>query len=152
MRRQLASGAYDRLGTLDAFTQKLTEDLRSVSHDLHLGVGWDPEPPAPETGGPTPEEQQALFEAGMRRDNYWLPQGRAAGRQRRLPQARLLRAGRSRRRHRGGGDGFSGRQRRADLRPAGQRRRLARSMVQLLASYLFSASRPISTASTSARG
>src|SRR5215218_5712943 len=43
MRRQLQSGAYDRLGTLETFTQKLTEDLRSVSHDLHLGVMWAPE-------------------------------------------------------------------------------------------------------------
>jgi retinol-binding protein 3 len=66
MRRQLKSGAYDRLGKLDAFTDKLTEDLRSVSHDLHLGVGWDPEPPAGKTGGPNPAEQQLQ----LRRDNY----------------------------------------------------------------------------------
>src|SRR5215213_725735 len=38
VRRQLQSGAYDRLGTLESFTEKLTEDLRSVSHDLHLAV------------------------------------------------------------------------------------------------------------------
>jgi retinol-binding protein 3 len=69
MRRQLKSGAYDRLGTLDTFTDKLTEDLRSVSHDLHLGVGWDPAPPAGETGGPTPADQ-ARFAAQQRRDNY----------------------------------------------------------------------------------
>lgn len=65
VRRQLQSGAYDRLGTLEAFTQKLTEDLRSVSHDRHLAVLWAPEPPAPETEEPTPEEL-----ATMRRDNY----------------------------------------------------------------------------------
>jgi retinol-binding protein 3 len=70
MRLQLKSGAYDRLGTLDNFTEKLTEDLRSISHDLHLGVGWDPEPPAGETGGPTPEERRARFLAEQRRDNY----------------------------------------------------------------------------------
>jgi hypothetical protein len=70
MRRQLKGGAYDSLGTMDAFTQKLTEDLRSVSHDLHLGVVWDPEPPAGETGGPTPAEREARFVAQMRRDNY----------------------------------------------------------------------------------
>jgi hypothetical protein len=72
LRRQLKSGAYDRLGTLDTFTQNLTEDLQSVSHDLHLRVSWDPEAPA-ETGGPaggpTPEEE-ARFAAQMRRDNY----------------------------------------------------------------------------------
>jgi hypothetical protein len=65
VRRQLRSGAYDRLGTLETFTQKLTEDLRSVSHDLHLFVGWVPEPFAPEAEEPTAEEL-----AMMRRDNY----------------------------------------------------------------------------------
>ncbi|HEX3126908.1 MAG TPA: S41 family peptidase [Thermoanaerobaculia bacterium] len=66
VRHQLQSGAYDRLGTVESFTEKLTEDLRSVSHDLHLAVLWaPPEPPAPETEGPNPEEL-----AMMRRDNY----------------------------------------------------------------------------------
>jgi hypothetical protein len=70
MRSQLKSGAYDRLGKLDAFTDKLTEDLRSVSHDLHLGVVWDPPPPAEAAGGPTPAQQQERFAAESRRDNY----------------------------------------------------------------------------------
>jgi retinol-binding protein 3 len=65
VRRQLRSGAYDRLGTLETFTQKLTEDLRSVSHDRHLAVLWAPGPPEPETEEPTAEEL-----ATMRRDNY----------------------------------------------------------------------------------
>ncbi|MFL6200878.1 MAG: S41 family peptidase [Thermoanaerobaculia bacterium] len=65
VRRQLRSGAYDRLGTLEIFAHKLTEDLRSVSHDLHLAVMWAPEPPAPETEEPSAEEL-----ATMRRDNY----------------------------------------------------------------------------------
>ncbi|HEX5715665.1 MAG TPA: S41 family peptidase [Thermoanaerobaculia bacterium] len=69
VRSQLKSGAYDRLGTMDAFAQKLTEDLQSVSHDLHLRVAWNPDPPGGEEGGPTPE-QQARFEAQLRRDNY----------------------------------------------------------------------------------
>ncbi|HEX6903100.1 MAG TPA: S41 family peptidase [Thermoanaerobaculia bacterium] len=70
VRRQLKSGAYDRLDSLEAFTQKLTEDLQSVSHDLHLRVSWNPEPPPSEAGGPTPEERQARFAAQLRRDNY----------------------------------------------------------------------------------
>jgi hypothetical protein len=70
VRSQLKSGAYDRLGTMEAFTQKLTEDLQSVSHDLHLRVRWNPEPPPGETGGPTPAEREARFAAQMRRDNY----------------------------------------------------------------------------------
>jgi len=65
VRRQLQSGAYDHLGTLEAFTQELTEDLRSVSHDLHLTVMWAPEPPAPETAELAAEEL-----AMMRHDNY----------------------------------------------------------------------------------
>lgn len=70
VRKQLQSGAYDRLGTMDAFAQKLTEDLQSVSRDLHLRVFWDPEPPpAQGAEGPTPEQRQR-FEAAIRRDNY----------------------------------------------------------------------------------
>ncbi len=69
VRAQLKSGAYDRLGKLDEFTQKLTEDLQSVSRDLHLRVAFNPDPPGGEEGGPTPE-QQARYENQLRRDNY----------------------------------------------------------------------------------
>jgi hypothetical protein len=69
VRRQLQSGAYDRLGTLEAFTQKLTEDLQSVSHDLHLRVRWAPGQPANEAAGPSAEEQ-ARQAAALRRENY----------------------------------------------------------------------------------
>lgn len=69
VRSQLKSGAYDSLGTMDAFTEKLTEDLQSVSHDLHLRVVWNPAPPGGEEEGPTPE-QQASYERQLRRDNY----------------------------------------------------------------------------------
>ena len=55
VRRQLASGAYDQLGTMDVFVEKLTADLQSVSHDLHLRVGFNPERPAAEGKEPTPE-------------------------------------------------------------------------------------------------
>lgn len=67
VRARLAAGAYDGLGSLTDFTAALTEDLRSVSKDLHLGVGWAPEPPGE---GPSPAEQQARFAAELRRDNY----------------------------------------------------------------------------------
>jgi hypothetical protein len=69
LRRQLAAGAYDKLGDMIAFTDKLTEDLQSVSHDLHLRVNWNPDPPGGDEGAPTPE-QQARFESFLRRDNY----------------------------------------------------------------------------------
>ena len=71
VRRQQKSGAYDQLGLLPDFAQKLTEDLQSVSHDLHLRVDWNPEPPPNEQGAaPSPEELQKRFAAQLRRDNY----------------------------------------------------------------------------------
>lgn len=70
LRRQLASGAYDGLTALDAFTEKLTADLRSVSHDKHLAVGWDPTPPPPQADGPPDAALEARMAAMMRRDNY----------------------------------------------------------------------------------
>ncbi len=70
MKSQLKSGAYDRLGTMDVFAEKLTADLRSVSHDLHLGVIWDPEPRPDRPDGPPSADQQARFAAEQRRDNY----------------------------------------------------------------------------------
>ncbi len=38
VRAQMADGAYDDLETVQAFAQALTRDLRSISHDGHLGV------------------------------------------------------------------------------------------------------------------
>lgn len=67
VRARLAAGAYDGLDSLPDFTAALTDDLRSVSKDLHLGVGWAPEPPGE---GPSPAELQARFAAELRRDNY----------------------------------------------------------------------------------
>lgn len=67
VRARLAAGAYDRFEVLPDFTAALTEDLRSVSKDLHLGVGWAPEPPGE---APSQAEQEARFAAEMRRDNY----------------------------------------------------------------------------------
>jgi hypothetical protein len=70
LRRQLAIGAYDGLATLDAFTEKLTADLRSVSHDKHLAVGWDPTPPPPQAEELPDAALEARMAAMMRRENY----------------------------------------------------------------------------------
>lgn len=70
VRHQLEAGAYDRLGALDAFTQKLTADLQSVSHDLHLRVAWDPEAAAGDAAGQPAKDPQASVEAQQRRNNY----------------------------------------------------------------------------------
>jgi retinol-binding protein 3 len=42
IRKQFKSNAYKDLTDPMAFTMKLTEDLRSITHDLHLGVRWYP--------------------------------------------------------------------------------------------------------------
>lgn len=43
MRSNLKKGAYTDIKAYPAFLQKLTQDLRSVSHDLHLGVYFVPD-------------------------------------------------------------------------------------------------------------
>jgi len=42
MRKQYKNKAYEDLTDLGQFTMKLTEDLREISHDLHLGVRFLP--------------------------------------------------------------------------------------------------------------
>ncbi|UCF39853.1 MAG: S41 family peptidase [Gemmatimonadota bacterium] len=42
VRAQLADGAYDELPTVADLAQALTRDLRSISHDRHLGVVYAP--------------------------------------------------------------------------------------------------------------
>lgn len=70
LRRQIKNGAYDSLTDLETFTLKLTEDLRSISHDLHIRVGWAPEDPPGAGGQPlSPEERRARFAAELKRDN-----------------------------------------------------------------------------------
>lgn len=43
VRQQWKNGAYDDLENVFDFSGKLTEDLVSVSHDLHIGVRYSPE-------------------------------------------------------------------------------------------------------------
>jgi hypothetical protein len=43
IRRNLRSGKYDAIEDARAFANRLTEDLRSISHDRHLGVRFAPE-------------------------------------------------------------------------------------------------------------
>ena len=51
----LVAGKYDGLETLGELTSQLTEDLRSVSHDLHLSVD-----PLHEDAEEDPEEEAAI--------------------------------------------------------------------------------------------
>lgn len=43
IRKSLKAGKYRLIDDPQAFAMKLTEDLRSISHDRHLGVGYNPE-------------------------------------------------------------------------------------------------------------
>ena len=52
VRAKLESGEYDDFTDVMAFTDRLTEDLRAVSHDLHLGVRVEAPPTAAEEEDP----------------------------------------------------------------------------------------------------
>jgi hypothetical protein len=38
VRQKLANGEYDDITDVGAFTDRLTEDFRAISHDLHLSI------------------------------------------------------------------------------------------------------------------
>jgi hypothetical protein len=69
---RLKSGAYDSVTGADDFASMLTEDLRAVSHDKHLGVNFSARVlPKREPGvdrAPDPAEQ-ARWKAMLHRDN-----------------------------------------------------------------------------------
>jgi hypothetical protein len=70
LRARLAGGTYDALATASTFTQRLTEDLQSVSHDRHLRVFPAP-PEAPENRSDiTTAERERLRIAKAARRNF----------------------------------------------------------------------------------
>jgi hypothetical protein len=79
---RLKSGDYDAITDGDDFAFKLTEDLRAVSHDKHLGVNFSPRaiPNRAPGANPAPDPAaQAQRRAQMQRNNCafekveWLP-------------------------------------------------------------------------------
>ncbi len=69
IRKQNKQGAYKDITLLREFTERLTEDLRSVSHDLHIRMLVAP----PEPQGEAPEDSVAQHErevANARRFNF----------------------------------------------------------------------------------
>jgi hypothetical protein len=61
LRERLAAGAYERLAEPQVFANALSEDLRAVNGDLHLGVQYAPGFPASRPGSalPTPRPTPA---------------------------------------------------------------------------------------------
>jgi hypothetical protein len=61
-------GEYDAITDPDAFANRLTKDLRAVSHDKHLGVNYSPVKLPPEGQKPSAEEE-AQFRKMLERTN-----------------------------------------------------------------------------------
>ncbi len=68
--QRLAEKAYDEIDTMGAFSQLLTEDLRSISHDLHLRVMPIPERDLTAEQTVDEEERERRYRARMRATNY----------------------------------------------------------------------------------
>jgi hypothetical protein len=68
VRAQDKRGAYDAVTNGYDFADTLTADLRAVSHDKHLWVGFNPERIPVQTGGPSPDDQ-ARYQKNMESAN-----------------------------------------------------------------------------------
>jgi len=69
---RLKSGAYDAITGADDFATTLTDDLRAVSHDKHLGVNFSPQalPKTDPGANPTPDPAAvARRKAQLQRNN-----------------------------------------------------------------------------------
>ncbi|MBC7833977.1 MAG: S41 family peptidase [Phycisphaerales bacterium] len=67
---KLAAGEYDTITNERALARRLTDDLRAVSHDLHLGVRFAPADPSAPTAPDEDAPPSAEDRAWMRRENY----------------------------------------------------------------------------------
>lgn len=70
VRQNLADGKYDDLASVPDFTGRLTEDLQSISHDLHLHVDWMPPRPQLQGQEMSDEEMAARRLVRDRRSNF----------------------------------------------------------------------------------
>lgn len=68
IRANQKQGAYDTITDPDGFADRLTKDLRAVSHDKHLGVNFSPVKLPPEGDKPDPEDE-ARFRKMLERTN-----------------------------------------------------------------------------------
>lgn len=65
VRQKLQAGAYDKITSIVEFGDVLTRDLREISKDKHLGVGYAPEPPPKPSDDPA---ANASMRERMRRE------------------------------------------------------------------------------------
>jgi hypothetical protein len=68
------NGDYNAITSGDVFAARLTKDLRDVSHDIHLGVSYNPyktPPPPSDQHGPSPEEQERFHKELARNNCMW---------------------------------------------------------------------------------
>ncbi|WP_157468174.1 S41 family peptidase [Edaphobacter aggregans] len=69
MKMHADKGEYDSITDGDVFAERLTTDLRAVSHDKHLGVNFSPFKVPPRKEGPPSPEEDARFHSQMDRMN-----------------------------------------------------------------------------------
>jgi hypothetical protein len=70
VRKNLNDGQYDDLNSVPDFAGRLTADLQSVSHDLHLHVDWSPPRPQREGQELSDEEMDRRRLEQSRRNNF----------------------------------------------------------------------------------
>ncbi|MCB0569491.1 MAG: S41 family peptidase [Phaeodactylibacter sp.] len=79
VKKQLKAGAYKALTNPVDFADRLTKDLQSVSHDLHLRVRFNPEgnqQMRAQAGSDEPEGPDEEWLRQMRRDNFGFQEAR----------------------------------------------------------------------------
>lgn len=73
IKSRLVSGAYDSINDMYRFSEILTDDLQSISHDKHLRIKYTPEEAAEllnrEKNGPAANEEQKFIEE-LKNENY----------------------------------------------------------------------------------
>ncbi len=69
VRARAARGEYDQITSAKKLAEKLTADIREVSHDKHLSVRYSARPIPERAGGPTPEARER-YRRDMSQINY----------------------------------------------------------------------------------
>ena len=68
LRAHQKTGDYDSVNEAEAFARRLTDDLRAVSHDKHLGVNFSPAVLPKNQPGPNPDAE-ARMQTQLERNN-----------------------------------------------------------------------------------